>query len=236
MRIALADDSNLFRRGLRRLLEDLDIDVVAECVTGDRLLDVLAATQPWTDTEDDGRGNHSQVIDAVVLDIRMPPTFTSEGIETAAQIRRSYPSVGVLVLSTYAESGYANQLLAAGSSHLGYLLKDRVDDPATIRDALRRLARGGSVVDPEVVSRLVARNDRTREVARLTDRERAVLTAMAEGRSNNGISRQLYLSPKTVEAHIASIFMKLDLPAEPDINRRVRAVVHWLNAGPHNAA
>lgn len=217
MRVALADDSALFRRGLRRLLEEIDIDVVAECATGTELLEVLAA-------------DHD--IAAVVVDIRMPPTFTDEGLRTAAEIRRRHPSVGVLLLSTYAESGYATQLLAAGPSHLGYLLKDRVDDATTVRDALGRLARGGSVLDPEVVSRLVARTARDRALQRLTEREHGVLAAMAEGRSNNGIGHQLYLSPKTVEAHIASIFAKLDLPAEPDANRRVRAVLHWLDTDP----
>lgn len=215
MRIALADDSVLFRRGLRRLLEETAVDVIAECGTGEALLQQL-------DTVAD--------IDAVVLDIRMPPTFTNEGIATAAQIRRRHPKVGVLVLSTYAESGYASELLAAGSSHLGYLLKDRVDDAGVVRDALVRLAGGGSVVDPGVVARLVARKDHLRTFDRLTDRERAVLAAMAEGKSNSGISQRLYLSPKTVEAHIASIFAKLEMPVEGDTNRRVRAVLRWLNA------
>jgi DNA-binding NarL/FixJ family response regulator len=215
VRVALADDSVLFRRGLRRLLEDLGLDVGAECGSGEALLHQL-------DTIAD--------VDAVVLDIRMPPTFTNEGITTAAQIRRRHPRVGILVLSTYAESGYASELLAAGSSHLGYLLKDRVDDPDVVRDALVRLAGGGSVLDSAVVARLVARKNHTRTLDRLTDRERAVLAAMAEGKSNIGIGQQLYLSPKTVETHIAGIFTKLDMPIESDTNRRVRAVLHWLNA------
>jgi DNA-binding NarL/FixJ family response regulator len=220
VRVALADDSVLFRRGLRRLLEDTGVEVVAECDSGDALLQQLDTTAE---------------LDAVVLDIRMPPTFTNEGIATAAQIRRRHPRVGVLVLSTYAESGYASELLAAGSSHLGYLLKDRVDDAGVVRDALVRLADGGSVLDPGVVARLVARRNQVRALDRLTDRERAVLAAMAEGRSNIGIGQQLYLSPKTVEAHIASIFAKLDMPVEGDTNRRVRAVLHWLNAEEDDA-
>lgn len=215
MRVALADDSALFRRGLRLLLEETGVDVVAECGSGAALLQKLQTVPD---------------VDAVVLDIRMPPTFTDEGIATAAEIRRRHPTVGVLVLSTYAESGYASELLAAGSSHLGYLLKDRVDDAGVVREALVRLAGGGSVLDPDVVGRLVSRNDHVRTLDRLTDRERDVLAAMAEGKSNSGISQQLYLSPKTVETHIASIFAKLDMPVEGDTNRRVRAVLHWLNA------
>ena len=217
MRVALTDDSTLFRRGLRHLLEELGIAVAAECADGDELLETLR-------TDND--------IDAVVIDIRMPPTFTEEGLRTAAQVRREYPHIGVLVLSTYAEPRYAEQLLASGSSHLGYLLKDRVDDPAVITDALERLCAGGSVVDPEVVERLVTRNERVRTLSRLTDRERSVLSAMAEGRSNQGISHRLYLSPKTVEAHIATILRKLDMTSEQDDNRRVRAVLRWLDAEP----
>jgi DNA-binding NarL/FixJ family response regulator len=215
VRVALADDSALFRRGLRRLLEELGIQVVAECATGEALLHALAL---------DG------AIDAVVLDIRMPPTYTNEGLTAAAQIRRAYPHVGVLVLSTYADSTYAEQLLESGSSHLGYLLKDRVDDAATVRETLARLCEGGSVLDPEVVARVVNRSARTDPLGRLTERERDILAAMAEGRSNSGISQRLFLSPKTIEAHINSIFTKLDLPNEADANRRVRAVLHWLNA------
>lgn len=215
MRVAIADDSVLFRSGLRHLLEEIGVDVIAECGSGEALLQQLDALAG---------------VDAVVLDIRMPPTFTNEGIATAAQIRRRHPEVGILVLSTYAESGYASELLATGSSHLGYLLKDRVDDAGMVRDALVRLAGGGSVLDPGVVARLVARKNHIRTLDRLTDRERAVLGAMAEGKSNIGISQQLYLSPKTVEAHIASIFTKLDMPIEGDTNRRVRAALHWLNA------
>ncbi len=217
MRVALADDSALFRSGLARLLGELGIDVVAECVTAQDLVDRLDRTAD---------------ADAVILDIRMPPTFTDEGIRAAAAIRAAHPRLGVLVLSTYVEGAYAQQLLAAGTSHLGYLLKDRVDDPGAIRDALERLSAGGSVIDPEVVERLVMANQHQTALDRLTERERAVLAAMAEGRSNAGIGQQLFLSRKTVEAHIASIFVKLDMPAEGDVNRRVRAVLRWLSVDP----
>ena len=164
----------------------------------------------------------------MILDVRMPPTFTDEGIRTAAAVRAGHPEVAILVLSTYAETSFAVRLLELGSRGLGYLLKDRVDSIGTLADALQRLLAGESVVDPEIIGDSSPTNAHARDLERLTDRELDVLRLMAEGHSNAGIARRLYLSAKTVEANIASVFHKLDLPPSPEDNRRVLAVLTLL--------
>jgi DNA-binding NarL/FixJ family response regulator len=216
VRVVLVDDSTLFREGLAGLLRRAGLLVVASLSSTSALPAVLEADRP----------------DVVVLDVRMPPTHTDEGIQAAVQLRRTHPKVGVLVLSTYAEGIWANRLFVAGASGLGYLLKDRVDDVRSFIDAIARVRSGGTVVDPEVVARLVAVTSRRSAVDALSERERAVLTLMAEGRSNAGIGEALFLSARTVEAHVASIFTKLPLKADDrGSNRRVLAVLTYLQEG-----
>ena len=213
--VVLVDDSSLFRQGLAGLLTAARLQVVAELSGPERLFQVMAEFRP----------------DVVILDVRMPPTHTDEGIRVAAELRLSWPDVGVLVLSTYTEALWANQLFATGSRGLGYLIKDRVDDVPTIVDAISRVASGGTVVDPEVVSRLLALNRRKSSLSALTEREQEVLGLMAEGLSNVGIGRSLFLSPRTVETYIAAVFGKLPLDAgDNNSNRRVLAVLAYLNA------
>jgi len=219
VRVALADDATLFRDGLAQLLRAVGVEVVAEAATGPELLRAVAADPP----------------DVAVVDIRMPPTFTDEGLVTAELLRAAHPGVGVLVLSTYAETPLAVRLLAHGSRGLGYLLKDRVTTVAALRDALERLRAGESVIDPDIVDRLLASGKRRNLVDDLTGRERDVLRAMAEGRSNAGVATALFLSERTVENHAARIFAKLDLAADSDDNRRVLAVLTWLRDGPRAA-
>ena len=215
MRIALADDSALFRRGLATLLAASGVEVTAQVPSGTELLVAVAADLP----------------DAVVLDLRMPPSFTDEGLVVAEQLRARFPTLGILVLSTYAEVSYAARLLSSGTRHVGYLLKDRVEDSDALLDALRRIVAGESVVDPDIVSRLLGRSRTASAVEQLTAREQAVLRAMAEGRSNAAIGKELFLSAKTVETHIAAVFAKLGLPPSADDNRRVLAVLTWLRGG-----
>jgi DNA-binding NarL/FixJ family response regulator len=215
VRVALADDSALFRQGLARLLADAGVEVIAEASSGAELITRVSASPP----------------DVAVLDIRMPPTFTDEGLVTAEQLRRQHPGVGVLLLSTYAETPCAVRLLAGGSARAGYLLKDRVDDTRALREALIRITEGGCPIDPDIVARLLSPQRTASRLDRLTDRERDVLRLMAEGRSNLGIAQQLYLGQKTVEAHAAAIFTKLGLPVTADDNRRVLAVLTWLRDG-----
>ena len=212
MRVMIADDAVLFREGLGRVLEAGGIQVAAQAGDAERLLALVRADPP----------------DAVVVDIRMPPTHTREGLDAAQRIRAEHPQIGVLVLSQYVEPHHAMQLLEDGTSGVGYLLKDRVADVAEVVDAVRRVAGGGSVIDPEVVAQLLGRR-RTRDpLQELTERERQVLALMAEGRSNQAISERLYLSPKTVEGHVRSIFTRLDLHAAPDDHSRVLAVLAFL--------
>jgi DNA-binding NarL/FixJ family response regulator len=214
MRVMIADDAVLFREGLGWVLEAADIQVVARVGDAEQLLGCVRADPP----------------DAVVVDIRMPPTHTTEGLDAARRIRAEHPRVGVLVLSQYVEPHHAMQLLQDGAGGVGYLLKDRVADVGEVVDAVRRVAVGGSVIDPEVVTQLVGRR-RTRDpIQELTERERQVLALMAEGRSNQAIGERLFLSPKTVEAHVHSIFTRLDLHAAPDDHRRVLAVLAFLKA------
>ncbi|CAO5160982.1 putative two-component system response regulator (Partial match) [Frankia sp. AiPs1] len=215
MRIAIADDSTLFREGLAMLLTASGMEIVAQASTADELIEGLARSQP----------------EVVIVDIRMPPTFTDEGLVAAERIRARHRGIAVLVLSTYAEIPYALRLLGDATGGLGYLLKDRVDDIGALLDALRRVADGRLVLDEEIVAGLLAHRRHADELSRLTPRERAVLAHMAEGRSNQGIGGRLHLAPKTVENHIAGVFTKLGMPASSDDNRRVLAVLAWLRAG-----
>ena len=210
----LCDDSALFRHGLALLLADLDVDVAAETGDADALVAAVSEAQ----------------LDAAIIDIRLPPTFSEEGLTAAAKIRADFPGVAVLVLSTYVETTYAVRLLENGAHSVGYLLKDRVDDAGGLLMALERLVRGETVVDPDIVNRLLDRRRVTPELEQLSPRENEILTLMAQGRTNSGIAHDLFLSPKTIEANIASIFSKLHLPHTPDINRRVLAVLACLRA------
>jgi DNA-binding NarL/FixJ family response regulator len=212
VRVILAEDSPLLREGLARLLTDAGVEITQTVADATTLLAAVNAEQP----------------DLVVTDIRMPPTFTDEGLGAAIEIRTRYPDVAVLVLSQYSEAAYAERLLGDGGMRVGYLLKDRVNDVTALHDAMIRVARGESVIDPEVVRTLVSRPRQQNPLERLTDREKEVLALMAEGRSNQGIGDRLHLSAKTVETHVGAIMAKLDLPDTPDDNRRVTAVVRYL--------
>jgi len=214
VRVALADDSVLFREGVARLLEDRGFEVVGQADEADALLGLVAALRP----------------DVAIVDIRMPPTHTLEGLEAAARIRREHPSTGVLVLSQYVETRNAVDLVGADARGVGYLLKDRVLDLDGFADAVRRVGQGESVIDSDVVSRLVGRSPERDRIERLTEREREVLALMAEGRSNQAISERLFLSDRTVETHVAAIFAKLDLLPTADDHRRVLAVLEFLRS------
>jgi DNA-binding NarL/FixJ family response regulator len=212
MRVVIADDELLLREGLARLLAEAGFDVVGMAATADELLHQVELRRP----------------DVAIVDIKMPPTHTDEGLVAAQEIRRAYPDVGVLVLSHYLASRYAMRLLEEHPERVGYLLKDRVSDVAVLADALRRIAEGESVLDPTIVSRLLHRPRDPDLIAELTGREQEVLSLMAEGRSNQAIGGVLFLSPKTVESHIRQIFMKLGLEEMPDYHRRVLAVLAFL--------
>jgi DNA-binding NarL/FixJ family response regulator/class 3 adenylate cyclase len=212
MSVVVADDSVLLREGVVRVLKESGYTVVAQAEDGAGLVAAVDEHLPQV----------------VVTDIRMPPTFTDEGLRAAHDIRARHPQVGVLLLSQYVETDFAVELVSAGAARLGYLLKDRVADVQEFTDAVRRVATGGSVIDPEVVSRLVERPRLDNPVDRLTPREQEVLRLMAEGRSNAGIAEALVLSPKSVEGHVRNIFGKLDLADTPDDHRRVLAVLSFL--------
>jgi DNA-binding NarL/FixJ family response regulator len=214
MRVGLADDSGIFRNGLSLLLAAADVDVVWEARDCRELIAFITADPP----------------DAVIIDIRMPPTHTDEGLVAAERIRRSHPEVGVLVLSAYAEPAHAIRLLQNGPDRMGYLHKERVDDVHVLVDALERVSRGQSAIDQDVVAGLFARQNRAAELDRLSVKEREVLSHMAQGRSNAGIAQAMHLSPRTIEAHAANVFAKLNLPPDGDDNRRVLAVLTWLRA------
>jgi DNA-binding NarL/FixJ family response regulator len=213
IRLVIADDSILVREGIARLLVEAGFDVVAQAGDADALLRATREHRP----------------DVAIVDIRMPPTHTDEGLRAAAAIRAEHgTSVGILVLSQYVETTFALRLVADGAGGVGYLLKDRVDDLEDFAEAVRRIAKGGSVIDPEVVAQLVGRRRARVPLDDLTEREREVLALMAEGRSNQAMCDRLFLAPKTIEAHIASIFSKLELLPAPDDHRRVLAVLAHL--------
>jgi DNA-binding NarL/FixJ family response regulator len=214
VRAVVAEDHALLRDGLIRLLSAHDIDVVAAVEDGPSVLPALLGHRP----------------DVAVVDVRLPPTFTNEGLGAAIGARRQVPGLPILVLSQYVEPLYASELLSDGAGGIGYLLKDRVMEVGQFVDAVRRVAAGGTVMDPEVVSQFLAARARDEPLGRLTPREREVLALMAEGRSNAAVAGELVVSEKAVSKHIANIFMKLDLAPSDDDNRRVKAVLAYLNA------
>jgi DNA-binding NarL/FixJ family response regulator len=214
MRVVIADDAMLIREGTARLLEEAGVDVVGKAADARQLLRIVAAEHP----------------DVAIVDIKMPPTHTDEGLAAAEQIRSTHPGVGVLVLSQYLESRYATRLLHDHPEALGYLLKERVSDISVLKDAIWRIAEGECVLDPTIVARLLRRPRKGGPLDELTEREREVLALIAEGRSNHGISQLLVLSPKTVEAHVGRILTKLGLDDTPDYHRRVLAVLAFLRS------
>jgi len=212
VRIVIAEDSVLLREGLAKLLEDEGFEVVGRAGDADDLLLKVRSYSP----------------DVAIVDVRMPPTHTDEGARAAATIREQYPDVGVLLLSQVVEATFALRLFTESPAGFGYLLKDRVLDVDDFLDALKRVSRGGTAMDPTVVAQLLGRTGPDDPLAMLTERERGVLELMAEGRSNAGIAAKLYLSPKTVETHVHAIFGKLGLAQAPDDHRRVLAVLAFL--------
>jgi DNA-binding NarL/FixJ family response regulator len=214
MRVVIAEDSVLLREGVARLLEESGAEVVAQSGTAEDLLRHVAMHHP----------------DVAIVDIKMPPTNTDEGLRAAKQIREKHPKVGVLVLSQYVEPGYALELLGESAEGVGYLLKDRISDVEDFLAAVRRVGDGGSALDPAVVSELVGRRRRDDPVDELTPREREVLELMAEGRSNQAIADKLVVTPRAVEKHVTSIFGKLRLSATDKDHRRVLAVLAFLRS------
>jgi DNA-binding NarL/FixJ family response regulator len=214
MRVVVADDVMLTREGIVRLLGDAGIDVVAEAEDAEGLLRHIRLKRP----------------DAAIVDIRMPPTHTDEGLAATQRIRTEFPEVGVLVLSQYVEPSYAMRLLEEHPERVGYLLKQRVFDAAILVDALRRIAEGESVIDPTIVSRLLGRRRREDRLMELTEREREVLALVAEGLSNRAIAGRLFVTQRTVESHVKQIFLKLNLDVNPESHRRVLAVLAYLRA------
>lgn len=218
MRVAIADDAVLFREGLARLLTEAEFELVGQASNADELLAIVRDAPS-------SRRPH-----VAVVDIRMPPTHTTEGLVAAETIRAEHPEIGVLVLSQYIETEHAMDLLGDGAGGTGYLLKDRISDLEGFRDAVQRVGDGGSAVDPEVIAQLIGRRREADPLADLTDRERDVLALMAEGCSNRAIGARLFLSEKTVEAHVRGIFTKLGLLPTTDENRRVLAVLAFLRS------
>ena len=218
MRVVIAEDLALLREGVVALLRENDIEVVAQVEDGPGLLRAIAGHAP----------------DMAIVDVRLPPTFTDEGLRAAIEARRRQPGLGVLVLSQYVETAYASELIGEDSAGIGYLLKERVGDVRAFLDALHRVAAGGTVLDREVVTQLLApREGPTDALASLTARERGVLELMAEGRSNTAIAESLVVTPGAVEKHITNIFAKLGLPACEDDHRRVLAVLAYLRVARH---
>src|SRR4051794_13496063 len=214
MRVVVAEDAVLLREGIVRLLTENDMEVVGQAGDAEDLLRKVRAHRP----------------DVALVDIRMPPTHTDEGLVAAATIREELPDTGLLVLSQYVEEGYGLDLLADSAAGVGSLLKDRIADIDRFVDAVRRVGEGGSALDPEVVSRLLGRRRREDPLAEISPREREVLELMAEGRSNHAIASELVVTERAVEKHVTSIFSKLDLPPTPDDHRRVLAVLTYLKA------
>jgi len=212
VRVVLAEDSVLLREGLARLLTETGFEVLQACSDSESFLAAVDQHRP----------------DMVLVDVRMPPTFTDEGVRAALVVRRQYPRIAVVVLSQYVEENYASELFAARSRGIGYLLKDRVADVGDFAEVLHRVAAGGTALDPEVVAQLFSRAVRQDPLARLTPREREVLALMAEGRSNAAIAAALVIGEGAVEKHVSSIFGKLDLPPAGQDHRRVLAVLRWL--------
>jgi DNA-binding NarL/FixJ family response regulator len=215
MRVLIADDSLLIRDGLASLLRESGIEVVAQTDSVDGLLPKVGSHRP----------------DVAIIDIRMPPTHTDEGLRAAAEIRRRYPEVGILILSQHVEVGVATRLLAESPAGIGYLLKDRVTDFEDFTAALGQVARGGSVLDPKVVSQLLARAGGADDpLSGLTPREREVIALVAEGRSNKGIGQRLFITERAVQKHVTSIFTKLGLPPSDDDHRRILAVLAYVRS------
>jgi DNA-binding NarL/FixJ family response regulator len=214
MRVVIAEDSALLREGLARILVEGGFDVAGQCSNAEELLDAVRRRRP----------------EVAVVDIRMPPTHTDEGARAARELRDTYPDMGVLLLSQVIEASHALALFSERPEGFGYLLKDRVLEIDDFVEAVRRVARGGTAIDPDVIAQLLGRPREDDPLAELTPREREVLGLMAEGLSNRGICGRLFLSPKTVEAHVKNIFMKLGLTQEPDDHRRVLAVLAFLRA------
>jgi DNA-binding NarL/FixJ family response regulator len=212
MRVMIAEDSVLLREGLVRLLAEHDIDVVGTSETADKLLVLVADDPP----------------DVAIVDIRLPPTHTDEGLRAALQIRAEHPDVAVLVLSQYVEVALAMQLLGESASGVGYLLKDRISNIREFIDAVHRVVDGGSAIDPTIVSALISKQRNRDPIDRLTPREREVLVLMAEGRSNQGIADEFYITLRAVEKYVSSIFTKLDLPSTTSDSKRVMAVLLYL--------
>jgi len=212
LRVVIADDTALLRNGIARMLAESDIEVAGLARDGTEAVALVEQEQP----------------DVAILDIRMPPTHTDEGLVAADEIRRRFPTTGVLVLSQYVESAYALRLIEGGQGHAGYLLKDRVLDSRHLAEAIGRVAAGETVVDPELVATLIDCRREDSPLERLTDREREVLQLMAEGLTDRGIGELLWLTPRTVETHIRHILQKLNLPNDANHNRRVHAVLAYL--------
>jgi len=213
-RVAIADDSLLVREGLGRILRDAGFKIVGEAASVNDLLDVVERARP----------------DAALIDIRLPPSYSDEGLRATAEIRTRFPSVALLVLSQYVEAEYALRLLEGSERSVGYLLKDRILDAAQLVDAIKRVVTGGVVVDPALVAQLLDRRRRADPLDELTAREREVLALMAEGLTDRGIAQRLYVTPKTVETHTRHIFQKLSLPESALDNKRVHAVLTHLRA------
>ncbi|MGA2013930.1 MAG: response regulator transcription factor [Solirubrobacteraceae bacterium] len=215
MRVVLADDAVILREGLARLLEEAGFDVVGLAADATALLDLVERTQP----------------DVAIVDIRMPPTHTDEGLRAAKVIRERWPAIGLLVLSQHVNARYALELLSGGTDGVGYLLKERVSDLAELSASVNRVGRGGSVLDPAVVGELVGRRRQAdNPLEQLTGREREVLALMAEGRSNRAIAERLFVTEHTVEKHVTNIFGSLRLPQSADDHRRVLAVITYLGS------
>jgi len=212
MRAVIAEDSVLLREGVSRLLTDHGIEVVGSCETTDRLLALVEEHEP----------------DIAIVDIRLPPTHTDEGLKAALALRAGHPALGILVLSQYVEVGLAMQLLADSADSTGYLLKDRISNVTDFVDAVHRVANGGSAIDPMIVSALIAKQRKQDPLGRLTPREREVLALMAEGRSNQGIADVLVITLRAVEKYVSSIFAKLDMPSTSGDSKRVLAVLLYL--------